>query len=251
MDNTPNEAAGAAQAPQTEATPNTNQTPAEAPATPAAPDMHGFTSDQLADMKKFFEANGGFDKVKAKISNPEPKVEQNVMNAPVTTGVNAAPQTTGINAAQQFQAQQPAYKAPEGSLSQQELNLKIYNERLAADPKYAAISDYILKGDATREMASFNIFITNPDGSVNDGLIRRFLDMKAQTVAAKQTAVQPEAAVAPTVDYVQVGEAVTSIDQARAVLRQDSQLRATGRAGHPEVEKAKEYLKNMLNPNRK
>ena len=248
MDNTPNEAAGAAQAPQTEATPNTNQTPAEAPATPAAPDMHGFTSDQLADMKKFFEANGGFDKIKAKISNPNPiqKQEPNLDARPAMEQ-----QQSSMLAQAPQMPQQPAYRAPEGSLSQQELNLKIYNERLAADPKYAAISDYILKGDATREMASFNIFITNPDGSVNDGLIRRFLDMKAQTVAAKQTAVQPEAAVAPTVDYVQVGEAVTSIDQARAVLRQDSQLRATGRAGHPEVEKAKEYLKNMLNPNRK
>ena len=55
MENTP-EAAGAAPAPQTEATPtNSNPEPAQ------APDMHGFTSEQLADMQKFFQANGGYD----------------------------------------------------------------------------------------------------------------------------------------------------------------------------------------------
>ena len=52
MENTP-EAAGAVPAPQTEATPtNYNPEPAQ------APDMHGFTSEQLADMQKFFQANG-------------------------------------------------------------------------------------------------------------------------------------------------------------------------------------------------
>ena len=69
MENTP-EAAGVAQAPQTEATPTTNPEPAQ------APDMHGFTSDQLADIDKFFKANGGFDAIKSKISNPSPAVQQ-------------------------------------------------------------------------------------------------------------------------------------------------------------------------------
>ena len=66
-------AAGAAPAPQTEATPITNPTPetVSAPAQPAV-DMHGFTSEQLADMRKFYDANGGYDKVKSRISNPEP-----------------------------------------------------------------------------------------------------------------------------------------------------------------------------------
>ena len=66
MENTP-EAAGAVPAPQTEATPtNSNPEPAQ------VPDMHGFTSEQLADMQKFFQANGGYDKVKSRISNPTP-----------------------------------------------------------------------------------------------------------------------------------------------------------------------------------
>ena len=74
MDNTPNEAPAAAPAAESVATPNTNENTSQAP---AMPDMHGFTSEQLADMKKFFDNNGGFDKIKARISNPEPKpVEQ-------------------------------------------------------------------------------------------------------------------------------------------------------------------------------
>ena len=70
MENAPEAPAEAPKAPESEATPNTNQEQQ------AAPDMHGFTSDQLAEMQKFFEANGGFDKIKSRISNPEPKVEQ-------------------------------------------------------------------------------------------------------------------------------------------------------------------------------
>ena len=73
MENTP-EAAGVAQAPQTEATPIINSTPAPAQiqtSAPVAPDMHGFTSDQLADMKKFFDSQGGYEKVKSRISNPQ------------------------------------------------------------------------------------------------------------------------------------------------------------------------------------
>ena len=77
MENTP-EAAGAAPAPQTEATPNTNPTPA-----PAAPDMHGFTSEELADMRKFFDSQGGYTKVKSKISNPDKYVaEQKTVEQP-------------------------------------------------------------------------------------------------------------------------------------------------------------------------
>ena len=79
MDNAPAEApAEAPKAPESEATPNTNPEPQA----PVVPDMHGFTSDQLAEMQKFFAANGGFDKIKSRISNPEPKVETPAQPAP-------------------------------------------------------------------------------------------------------------------------------------------------------------------------
>ena len=100
MENTP-EAAGVAQAPQTEATPIINSTPAPAQiqtSAPVAPDMHGFTSDQLADMKKFFDSQGGYEKVKSRISNPQ--------------NYSEPAQKPNLDAAQALQNQQEQMKAP-------------------------------------------------------------------------------------------------------------------------------------------
>ena len=231
MDNT-QEAAGVAQAPQTEATPNTNVEQSAAPAV----DMHGFTSEQLADMQKFFQANGGYDKVKSKISNPTP--------------AQPAQQTQPEQPAQQAQPvaqpEQQAYRAPEGSISAQEFLTKQYFSSLANNEAYAPIANEIRNGSLLKEMASFNIQPLNEDGSINDGMVRRYLDLKAQTITAKQTSVAPEMSAAPTVDYIPVGEQITDLSQAYAVLRQDTQLKASGQAGHPSIAKAEEFIRNSL-----
>lgn len=231
------EAAGAAPAPQTEATPTINPTPAEAPAAPA-PDMHGFTSEQLAEMRRFYEANGGWEKVKSRISNPQPKVEQNVMNTPAPNNVPTGPTP---------QAQAPAYQAPAGSITAQEFLAQQYFGSLANDPKYAAIADDVRSGAVLKDMAAFNIRPLNQDGSINDTMVRRYLDLKAQTVVAKQTSSAPEASAAPTVDYVPFSEQVTDMRQAMAVLQQDSQLKSRGLAGHPSAQAAEEFMKKQLN----
>lgn len=226
MENAPEAPAEAPQAPESEATPiNTNPAP-------VAPDMHGFTSDQLAEMQKFFEANGGFDKIKSRISNPEPRVEQPV--------AQPAPQAQP----QQPHYEQPAYRAPAGSITAEEFLAKQYFDSLAHEEKYSAISKEIADGDVLKEMASFNIQPLNRDGSINDTMVRRYLDLKAQTVPAKQSGATPEASAAPTVDYVPVGEKINDIDQAYAVIRQDAQLKASGMAGHPNVALAEEFIKN-------
>lgn len=223
MENTP-EAPAAAPA-ESEATP-TNTNPA-----PAAPDMHGFTSEQLADMQKFFEANGGFDKIKSRISNPEPKVEETV-------------KVEGPAQVQQPQYEQPVYRAPAGSITAEEFLAKQYFESLSHEEKYAGISKEIAEGDVLKEMAGFNIQPLNRDGSINDQMVRRYLDLKAQTVPAKQTGVTPEASAAPTVEYVPVGDKITDLNQAYAVIRQDAQLKASGQAGHPSIALAEEFIKN-------
>lgn len=211
---------------ESEATPiNTNPEPQA----PAAPDMHGFTSDELAEMRKFYDANGGFDKVKSRLSNPEPKVE-----TPAQPEVKQeAPK-----------APEPVYRAPAGSITAQEFLAKQYFGSLAQEEKYASISNEIANGDVLKEMASFNIQPLNQDGSINDQMVRRYLDLKAQTVPAKQTGVMPEASAAPTVEYVPVGEKIDTLDQAFAVLRQDAQLKMSGQAGHPQIAKAEEFIKN-------
>lgn len=229
MENTP-EAAGAAPAPQTEATPtNSNPAPAQ------APDMHGFTSEQLADMQKFFQANGGYDKVKSRISNPEPKAE------PVTVQ----------DTAKQFEPkapEEPPYMPPVGSIRPDEFLAQQYFGALSREEKYAAISKEIESGAVLRDMAAFNIRPLNRDGSINDTMVRRFLDMKAQTVVAHQSSATPDASNAPTVDYVPVEGDIKDMRQAMAVLQQDSALKRSGQAGHPAAEAAEKFMREQLNP---
>lgn len=222
-------AAGAAPAPQTEATPiNSNSAPAPAP---AMPDMHGFTSDQLADMRKFYDANGGYDKVKSRISNPEP--------APAP-----APEP-------QYEPRpEPAYHGPAaGSITAQEFLAQQYFGALAREEKYASIAKDVESGAVLKDMAAFNIHPINDDGTINDMMVRRYLDLKAQTVAAKQSSSAPEASSAPTVDYVPFSDQVADMRQAMAVLQQDSQLRSRGMGGHPQAAAAEEFMKKQLNQN--
>lgn len=232
MENTP-EAAGAAPAPQTEATP-TNSNPA-----PAAPDMHGFTSEQLADMQKFFQANGGFDKIKAKISNPEP-VQPQQPNLDATYAMKKEEDMLKAPA-------QPAYQAPIGSITREEFLAQQYFGALAKEEKYASIAKDVENGAVLKDMAAFNIRPINPDGSINDSMVRRYLDLKAQTVVAKQTSAAPESSAAPTVDYMQFDEGNMDIRKATAILQQDSALKAKGLGGNPDAEAAEKYLKGILN----
>jgi len=232
VENTP-EAAGAAPAPQTEATP-TNSNPA-----PAAPDMHGFTSEQLADMQKFFQANGGFDKIKAKISNPEP-VQPQQPNLDATYAMKKEEDMLKAPA-------QPAYQAPIGSITREEFLAQQYFGALAKEEKYASIAKDVENGAVLKDMAAFNIRPINPDGSINDSMVRRYLDLKAQTVVAKQTSAAPESSAAPTVDYMQFDEGNMDIRKATAILQQDSALKAKGLGGNPDAEAAEKYLKGILN----
>ena len=231
MENTP-EAPVAPEA-KSVATPNTNN---DAGAQiPAAPDMHGFTSEQLADMRKFFDNNGGFDSVKSKISNP----------------TIAPAEQKPVEPTQPVEPPKPAYKAPAGSITPQEFLAQQYFGALSHEEKYAAIAKEVESGAVLRDMAAFNIHPMNEDGSINDVMVRRFLDMKAATVAARQPASMPEASAAPTVDYVPVEGDIRDMQQAMAVLQQDSALRAAGMAGHPSADAAEKFMRETLNPGRK
>lgn len=230
MENTP-EAPAAAPAAESVATP-TNSNPAPAP---EMPDMHGFTSEQLADMRKFYDNNGGWEKVKARISNPTP----------------APAEQKPVEPAQPVEPPKQAYKAPAGSITPQEFLAQQYFGALSHEEKYAAIAKEVESGAVLRDMAAFNIHPMNEDGSINDVMVRRFLDMKAATVAARQPASMPEASAAPTVDYVPVEGNIKDMQQAMAVLQQDSALRAAGMAGHPSADAAEKFMRETLNPGRK
>ena len=235
MADTPNEAPVAPEA-KSEATPtNNNPEPAKEQEAPAAPDMHGFTSEQLADMQKFFQANGGYEKVKSKISNPTPAQVED--RKPVEPAQPEAPK-------------EPEYKAPAGAVNRDEWFVKSYFESLA-DKKFNNISDYIYSGKVLTEMAELGIQYLLPNGAIDAEKVDKFLTMKSQTAPAKQTDVSPEASAAPTVDYIPVGDSVKSVEEARAIIMQDMQLKRSGQAGHPSVKMAEDFLRDSLSKTKK
>ena len=226
MENTPPEApAEVPKAPESETTqPTTNPEPAKAP---EAPDMHGFTSEQLAEMRKFYDANGGFDKVKSKISNPEKPAEP---AKPAEENPTSQPQAPA----------EPQFKTPEGAITAQEFLAKQYFQALAGEEKYQAISKGIANGDYLKEMSAFGINPMNQDGSINDQKVRMYLDLKAQTVPAKPTESEPNASAAPTVSYTEVGDSITDLNQAYKVLMEP---------GNPKMKMAEDFIRTHFNPN--
>ncbi len=222
MENAPEAPAEAPKAPESEATPTTNPEPAP------APDMHGFTSEQLAEMRKFYDANGGFDKVKSKISNPQPAPEAQTQEPNPTSQPQPQPQPQP----------ESTYTPPKGAVTQDELMAQYYFERLSKRPEYAPIADEISGGAVLTEMAKLGIPFRNPDGSWNNDKINDYLDLRAKTVPAKPTATEPNASAAPTVTYTEVGDNITDINQAYKVLMEP---------GNPHMKKAEEFIKNSLN----
>lgn len=243
MENNP-PAAGDASATQTEANPTqtTNIEPAQEQAPPPSPNMHGFTEAQLAEMEKFYSSNGGFEKafgrVKSVISNPQQF--ENASQTAIEPQQDAfGPQMQQQPTSQQYQPQMPQYKAPEGSITAEEFLAQQYFQGLSRDPKYESISEQIATGDVLKEMSAFNIKPLNQDGSINDTMVRRYLDLKAQTVPAKPTETEPNASAAPTVTYTEVGEGgITSMEQAYKILMEP---------GSPHMAKAEEYIKKSYN----
>lgn len=233
MENTPEAAGESTQAPQTEATPQTtNSEPTQALESNSV-DLHGFTSEDLAEMRKFYDANGGFKAVKSKISNYQPG---KALETPQTV---AEPQNDKESTSQPQQAPEP-FKTPQGAITASEFLAEQYFRSLASEEKYANISKEIASGEYLKEMSAFGIQPLNQDGSINDQKVRMYLDLKSQTVPAKPTESEPNASAAPTVTYTEVGDNISSIDQAYKVLMEP---------GNPGAQKAEEYIKNYLNPN--
>ena len=231
MADTPEAAAPAPTAGETVATPtNTNTEPAKVPESNSV-DLHGFTQEDLAGMRTFIDNNGGWDKIKSRISNPEKPAEK-----PVEEPEKPANEPTS-----QPQAQpEPQYRTPAGAITAQEFLAEQYFKSLAGEEKYANISKGIANGDYLKEMAAFGINALNQDGSINDQKVRMYLDLKAQTVPAKPTSSEPNASTAPTVNYVEVGDKIDTIDQAYKVIMQPN---------HPKMQMAEDFIKNYYNQN--
>lgn len=239
MENTPE---AAPQNAGTEATnTNTNPAPAETPAeSDKAPDLQGFTSEQLSEMKKFMDANGGYDKAfktfKERISNPAPEApkEQPEQQA---TQQPAQPQTNSEEQAKVLQT-------PAGYVSPKEFMTQQYYNALASQEQYAPIADKIRSGELFGEMAKFGIRPMDEQGNINDAQVREFFDLYAKTVPAAP-AKTPESAQAPTVDYIPTNQGkIDNAQQAMQIIAQSASLKAKGLAEHPDNQAALDFLKN-------
>ena len=224
-DETPAAPAEAPQAPESVADTSINTNTQPAP----APDMHGFTSEELAKMRTFFDNSGGFEAVKSKISNPQSSVEpQKPAEQP--------------QAQPDLRPQEPVKPAtpPDGFASLQEITLQRYFEDLAARPEYANISKEIMNGDILKEMSSMGMTPIDDRYNVNIKQVNKFLALKSASVPTKPTSAEPNNT--PTVDYVQVGENITDMNQALAVYQQSMEAQSKGLPAHPSLAQAKEFL---------
>lgn len=218
--------------------------PAQAPVTAPVEGASNnyFTNDQLTEMQRFIENNGGYDKAWARmkegISRPQPQPE--APQAPSTPQMpqqpTQAPQAPQ-NGSQEVRA---------GSYSLEEIAAQQYFDRLASEEKYASIANEIRSGEVLKGLRDFNI---NPisDGRVNDGDIRKYLDLYAATKPATQTSVTPQDGA--RVDYYNVpDEKAMTYEQATQIELQNVRLRAAGQPEHPLTARAKEVVKAHFAP---
>lgn len=228
MEETPNTAAAEAtvKSPET-----TNEAPAEpVQAAPEAPTAN-IPAANIEEFNKFVSGQGGFDKAFAKwkemVSNPQPKAEE------------TSPKTETKNESTEQQPAPVQQKTiPKGYITPEEYMTEQYFKSLASEEKYSVIADQIRSGDVLKEMAEFGIKPTQ-DGMFNDGQIRKFLDLKAQTVPAVQTA--NPITDTPTVEWSNVDK-VDSFETAQKIIQEN-----ISRPGmeHPKTAEAKEFLKGF------
>lgn len=224
--------------------------PAPAPAQPAGP-VANIPADKIEEFNRFVAGNGGFEKafskLKSDVSAPQQSALQNAQNA--QRQYQQAPQSFQGPMPQQMQQQMPqqmphqVYRRPgDGYLTQEEMNINRYYDDLARDPAFSPIANDIRSGKVIDEMEKFGIKPSDQYGNINDRQVREFLSLLAKA----QPAPQHTAPVSntPTVDYVNVGEQITSRDAALAVLRQNMSL--NGAAPHPQTEAAKAFLKQYF-----
>lgn len=226
MENTPTAPTEAPQAPASVETPTTTEPAQTAPAQPI--DL-GLTAEQAEKFKTFLNNSGGFDnafsKLKADISTPKSSQPAPTPEAPTPV---SEPQVKP-------QSQPQPEQLPKGARTNEDIMAEFYFRTLSEKPEYAAIADDIKNGGVLTEMDKLGISYRYPNGAWNDDRINEFLKLKAQTVPAKQTSSEPYASTAPTVNYTEVGDSITSIEQAYQVLLEP---------GNPKMQLAEDYIKS-------
>jgi hypothetical protein len=215
MENTP-VAPAAPEAPVSEAPINSNPAPAAPAAQAAAPatptPVANIPADKIEAFNKFIDANGGYDKAFAKlksdVSSPAQQQPQQVQQPQQATQ-------------RDVEMGNGPFGVPKGYVTPQEVAAEQYFMSLANKEEYAPIADEIRSGSVLKEMSKFGIRPVE-NGMFNDAKIRNFLNLYAKTKPAVPTT--ETITTTPTVDYVNVGEQVTSRDDALKILAQNRTL---------------------------
>lgn len=232
MENTP-VAPAAPEAPVSEAPINSNPAPAAPAAAPATPTpVANIPADKIEAFNKFIDANGGYDKAFAKLKSD--------VSSPAQP--HAQPQQPQPVPQHDVEMGNGPFNVPKGFVTPQEVAAEQYFMGLANKEEYAPIADEIRSGEVLKEMSKFGIRPVE-NGMFNDAKIRNFLSLYAKTKPAVPTT--ETITTTPTVDYVNVGEQVTSRDDAMKILAQNHSL-ARGVAPHPQTEAAKAFLKDYF-----
>ena len=237
MENTP-VAPAAPEAPVSEAPINSNPAPAAPAAAPATPTpVANIPADKIEAFNKFIDANGGYDKAFAKLKSDVSSPAQQTQPQP-----QAQPQRPQQVPQRDVEIGNGPFSVPKGYVTPQEVAAEQYFMSLANKEEYAPIADEIRSGSVLKEMSKFGIRPVE-NGMFNDAKIRNFLSLYAKTKPAVPTT--ETITTTPTVDYVNVGEQVTSRDDAMKILAQNHSL-ARGVAPHPQTEAAKAFLKDYF-----
>lgn len=230
------------------ATPEPTNPATEAPA-PVAPEIGaeqvakylGTDVETFEKFNTFVKNNGQFDgafkRMKDIISNPQaqPVTQPEAPQAPFAQQMAQQPY-------QQPQAPQNAsHDFRAGSISMEEMAAMQYFDGLAADPKYANIADEIRSGAVLKGLKDFNI---NPleNGRINDGDVRKYLDLYAATKPAKPTSSEPANSMAMADDLSNIKE-VTTMDEANRIELENIRRRAAGQPDHPLFAKSREFVR--------
>lgn len=215
---------------------------AAAPAEPTPEQMAkylGTTVEGLEKAKKFYENNGGFDKVfgerKAEISTPKSQQPQSQIPASGQNQLN-----DDITQTQPVTAQQPT-----SNLSMQNIEamaVKEFFKELAANPEYANIADKLTDGtvmDQANKMFNIPLFA---NGDVNRSQLTDFAKMYSKTLPAAPASA-PVTNI-PTVSNEPVqftGPINTTVDAVK-IVQENNAMMAAGQGEHPRLKEAKEFL---------
>lgn len=215
----------------------------EAPAEAQAPKDNelGLTVEQAEQFKKFLDANGGF-------STAFSKLKQDVTGRNTDKKEESASQPERPEQPEQkIEEATPAEpaKPAEGYVSPQDFALKQYFKAVAQEEKYASIAKDIEKGGILKEMAELGIKPTDENGNYNDAMIHKFLDLKAATVPAAPSVVEPT--TTPTVTFTELDGGIESFEDAQKVIMESMNGRAKGAGEHPKLADAKKFMSEYLN----